>query len=116
MEQDLTISLTPDEARRYTAAQLASGGLMANPAVETGPQNVQFGFRHGALETEHEAVVEVARVVEAIGVGDQRSGQRAEVEQTVPVGIVARQARDFQTQDDADPAHGDFGSQMGAAG
>jgi hypothetical protein len=38
------------------------------------------------------AVVEVARVIEAIGVGDQRSSERAEVEQAVPVGIVAREA------------------------
>jgi len=52
---------------------------------------VQFGFRHGALETEDEAVVEVARVIQAVGVGDQRSGERTEVEQAVPVGIVARE-------------------------
>ena len=55
-------------------------------------------------------------MIEAIGVGDQRSGERAEVEQTIPIGIVACQARDLETQDDADPAHGDFGGHMGEAG
>jgi len=36
MEEDLAIGLAPDKAGRHTAAQLASGGLVTNPAVQTG--------------------------------------------------------------------------------
>ena len=32
------------------AAQLAAGGLVADPAVEPGPQQVQLGLAHRALQ------------------------------------------------------------------
>jgi hypothetical protein len=41
---------------------------------------VQFAFREGALEAQDEPVVIAGGMVDAVGVGDQRAGQRAQVE------------------------------------
>jgi hypothetical protein len=43
-------------------------------------------------------------VVDPIGVADQGVGQAAEIEQAIPVGVVAGQARDLQAEHDTDMA------------
>src|SRR6266851_1285780 len=91
VQEDLAVLLTVDEADRQTPAQLALGGLVADPALQPGPQHVQLGFRHGPLETEHEAVVEPPGVVDAVAVSDQGVGDPTEIEQPVPVRGVAGQ-------------------------
>jgi hypothetical protein len=53
---------------------------VANSAVQPGAQDVEFGFGHGSFEAEDEAIVEVARVIQAVGVGNQRSREGTEVE------------------------------------
>ena len=55
-------------------------------------------------------------MIQAVGIGNQRSCEGTEVEQTIPIGIVACQSRDLEAEDDADPAHGDLGGHMGEAG
>jgi hypothetical protein len=116
MKHDLAIGLAPHQASRQATAQFTTGGLVADTAVQTGTQDVEFGFRHGAFETENEAVVKIAWMIQAVGIGDQRSRQGAEVEQTIPISIVTCQPRNLETQDDADPAHGDLGGHMSKAG
>ena len=54
---------------------------------------MQLRLAHRALETQQQTIVEVRRVVDAILVEDQRAGERRELEQAVPVGVVARQPR-----------------------
>ena len=44
------------------------------------------------LSPKQQAIIEVARIVEPGGVGDQGGGERGQVEQLVPVGAVAGQA------------------------
>ena len=91
MKEHLAVLLAVDETDRQTPAQLAFGGLVADPALQPGPQRVQLGFRHGPLEAEHEAVVEPPGVVDAVAVSDQGVGHAAEIEQPVPVRGVAGQ-------------------------
>ena len=55
METDLTIGLAPDKADWQSSAQFTARRLAANAAVEAGPQDMQLGFAHGALEPEQEA-------------------------------------------------------------
>ena len=57
--------------------QLAAGGLGAQSFGHPCPQQVQFAFREGALEAQDEPVVIAGGMVNAVGVGDQRVGQRA---------------------------------------
>ncbi len=105
--------LAPDQSDGQAPAQLAPGGLVPDAAVEAGSQHVQLGFAHRAFEAEHEAVVEVGRVVEPVAVADEGVGHPAQVQQSIPVGVVAGQAGDFQAQHDAHMAQGDIGGEAG---
>jgi len=53
---------------------------------------MKLGFRHGTFQTENQAVVEQAWMINSIAIADERMGQATEIEQTVPVGIIARQS------------------------
>ena len=59
--------------------QLPAGGLAAQPFGQPRAQQVQLSFGHGALQAEQQPVVDRGRMVDAIGVGDQRVGQRAQM-------------------------------------
>lgn len=72
---------------------------------------MQFRFRHGAFEAEQEPVVEVPGVVEAVLVEDQGAGQRADLQEPVPVGVVAGEAAHLQAQHDPGVSHADLGDQ-----
>ncbi len=113
---DLAFPLGPDQADGQRAAQLAARGLVADPAVEPGPQGVQLGLGHGALQPEQHPVVEHPRVVDAVGVGDQRVGHPGQVQQPVPVGVVAREPGDLQSEHDPDVAERDLPGQLGEPG
>ena len=73
---------------------------------------MQLGLRHGALEPQYEAVVEIARVIDAVGVGDQGVGDRTQIQQLIPVGVVAGQPRHLDAQHDPDLAQTDVGDQL----
>jgi hypothetical protein len=77
---------------------------------------MQFGFRHRAFEPEHESVIEEAWVIDPIGVADERVGDAAQIEQSIPIGIVARESRDFQAQHESHVAQRDLRRQVGEAG
>ena len=53
------------------------------------------------------------RMVDAVGVGDQRVGHPGQVQQPVPVGVVAGQAGDLQRQHDPHLPEPDLGGQLG---
>ena len=50
-------------------------------------------------------------VIEAVLVADQRGGQGADLQQPVPVGVVAGQSGHLQAEHDPGPAHADLGDQ-----
>ena len=54
----------------------------------------------------------MSRIVNAILVQDQRLSERCQFEQTVPVGVVARQARDLKPQDDPGMAERNLADQV----
>ena len=112
MQQDLPVALAPDQADGQAAAQLAAGGLVPDPAVQAGPQDMQLGLGHGALHAQQQPVVEQRRMVDAVGVGDQGVGHPGQVQQPVPVGVVAGQPGALQRQHDPDLPEPDLGSQM----
>src|SRR5262249_50319768 len=65
--------------------QLAAACLGVYSANQARPQDVKLRFAHGTFESEQQTVVEVARVVQTILVENERVGQRADLEQPVPV-------------------------------
>jgi len=115
MKADLAIGIAPNQAHRQGAAQLATGRLVADPALEAGTQNMQLSFGHGAFEPQYQTIVEPARVIDAVGIADQGIGHATEIEQAVPVGVVAGQAGDLEAEHDADPAQGHLGGHAGEA-
>jgi hypothetical protein len=99
------------KAGRQRQSQLALASLVQAPAAQPGLEHVQLRLGHRALESEHEPVVVQPRVVDAVGVGDQRVGQRAQIQQLVPGCVVARQPRDLDPEHDPDPTEPDVGDQ-----
>jgi hypothetical protein len=53
---------------------------------------MKFGFRHLAFETQQQSVIETGRVIQPILVQDQGVVVRADLQQPLPVGVVARQS------------------------
>ena len=80
MLEDLPVGLAPDQPDRQPAAQLAAGGLVPDPAVQPGPQDMQFAFGHGPLKAQDEPVIEHGGMVNAVRVGDQGIGHPGQVE------------------------------------
>ena len=74
MKQYLAVVLTPNEAGGQSAAQFASSRLVANAAFEARADDVQLGLAHGALEPEQQSVIEPGRMIDAVGIADQRVG------------------------------------------
>ena len=55
-------------------------------------------------------------MVNPVGVADQRIGQTAQIDESVPVGIVAGQSRDLKTQNKPHVSERDLGGQAGETG
>lgn len=73
---------------------------------------MQLGLAHGPLESEQQTVVELAGVVEAVLIEYQCVGQRADLEQPVPIRGVAREPRHLETEHNTDLAHAHRGDQL----
>jgi hypothetical protein len=110
--QDDAPVLVAIEPNRQGEAQLAALSLAAQPAVQPRADEVQLGLGHRALQPQQQPVVEIDRRIDAVGVGDQGGGQRAQVQQLMPVRRGARQPRDLQRQHHADVAQPDLGHQL----
>lgn len=102
MQQHFTVRFATHETDRQSSMQLAARRLVADAAEQSRAQNMQFRFGHRALQPQHQTIVEQARMINPVGIADEGVGCAAQIEQAIPVGVVARQARDFQSQHDAD--------------
>jgi hypothetical protein len=74
---------------------MAAAHLQFESLACTLAQQSQFELTHRALEPEQQAVIERARVVHPVSVDKQRLGQRAQIDQMMPIPVVARQTRGF---------------------
>ena len=55
-------------------------------------------------------------MIDAIAVADERVGDAAQFQQAIPIGIVPRQARDFQAEDNTHVRHRHFAGEASEAG
>ena len=111
VEANFAVGLAPDKTDREAAPKLATRRLVADAAVEPGPQDVELRLAHCALQPEQEPVVEQRRVIDPVRIADQRLGQAAQVDEPIPVGIVAGQSGHPQAQHQTDVSEGDLGGQ-----
>ena len=96
--------------------QLAAARLLLQGFERALAKQRQLHLAHRALHAEQQAIVGMARIVDAVLVGDQRADQTAELEQRVPVAAVAGQPRRLDRDHGADPALADRGQQLLEAG
>ena len=72
---------------------------------------MQLGLAHRPLQPEQQTVVEQRRMIDAVGISDQRIGEAGKIDEAMPIGVVARQARNLQAQHEADMGERDLGGQ-----
>src|SRR2546429_1655622 len=53
MKTNFAVLFSPNEANGQTATQFPACGFIANSTLEPCAKNVQFRFRHDALQSEH---------------------------------------------------------------
>jgi hypothetical protein len=110
-ERDPPVVLTV-QADRQNQLKLAATGLVAQPALQAGADQVQLGLGHRALQPEQQPIVELRRRVDAVGIRDQRRGQRAQIKQLMPIRRGPRQPRGLQRKDQPDMTESDLSNQF----
>ena len=70
---------------------------------------MQLGLAHCALQPKYESVVVVTGVIEAVGISDERVGQRAQVQQVIPVRVAPGETRHLLSEHEPDLAEADGG-------
>jgi hypothetical protein len=111
IQTDLVIEVV-NQADRQSHFEFTAASLVENAPAQAGSQQVQFGFAHRSLEAQEQTIVEMDGAIEAIFVQDQGAVEGTDLQQTVPVGAVACQTRDFQSEHDASVAQAHFGHQL----
>ncbi len=107
--QDDAVLNVMNEADRDHLLELAAAGAAQDTAAQARLEHMQFRLAHGAFQAQEQAVVEVRRIIQPVLIQDERIGQSAQLEQAMPVGGVARQARYFKAEHDPDSTETDFG-------
>lgn len=83
----------------------------ATAGVQAEFEVVQLGLAHDARKAEQQPIVVGLRVVQPLGVGDERLEQPAQLQQTVPIAVVARKPRRIQAHDQASLTQADLRDQ-----
>jgi hypothetical protein len=100
------------QAGRQAEFQLAAAGLGQQASLHACPQEMQFAFGHGPLESQQEAVIEAGRVIQAVFVADQAVVVGADLDELLPVGRVAGQPGAFQPEHDPGAPERHLGDQV----
>ncbi len=98
------------EADRDYLLELTAPSAAQDATAKTRLEHMQLRFAHRALEAQEQPIVKVRRVIQPILIEDERVGECAEFEQPMPV-VVARQARDLESEYDPDAAETDLGDE-----
>ena len=99
------------KANRHVRAQRSASCGFPQPTVQSRTNQVEFDLTDRTFEPEQQPVIEAARMIEPIGIRDERIDETTQVEQVVPLTIVAGHARDFGGYDDADVAQSHLGDE-----
>jgi len=84
----------PTRSPRASHAAARHVPPFANAAVETGSEHMQLGLAHRPLQPEQQTVVEQRRMIDAVGIPDQRVGKAGKIDEAMPVGVLLRASRD----------------------
>src|SRR5207253_3289258 len=84
-----------DQPHGKAATELPPPRLAEYPTQKAGAQHVQLRLAHGALEAQQQAIVEVARVVDAILIEDQGVTEGADLQEPMPIRGAPGETRDL---------------------
>ena len=101
-----------DQADGQHEAQLAALGGVALGALQTHGHHVQLGLGELTFDSQYQLVVEIAQVIDPVGVDHQRVGQPAVLKQPLGLGAGARQPRDLKAEDRAHLAQAHAADQL----
>jgi hypothetical protein len=73
---------------------------------------MKFCLGHGPLQAQEETVIKMGRIVSTVFVENQGIGEHADLEQSVRVCIVPRQAGHLQSKDDTGASQAHFRNQF----
>jgi hypothetical protein len=102
VEEHLTVLIAPDEANGQATPELAAFCLIANATVEACTQDVQLGLAHSSFEAKQQAIVEEGGMIDAVGIADQRVGEAGEIDEPVPISVVASEPRHLEAEHETD--------------
>ena len=114
IEDDLA-GRAADVADRQRDRQLAALGLGEPARQHPLPDQVQLCLAHRSLQPQQQPVVIDPGVIDAVGIGEQHAGQRAQLQQLVPVPAGPRQPGHLDTQHDAHTSHRHLRDEPGKA-
>lgn len=77
---------------------------------------MQLGFTHRPFQAQQQPIVVGRRVVDPLGIADQRLTDRADVEQMAPIPVAPRNARHVETENQADLSQRRPGNHLVEAG
>ena len=100
-----------DIADRRQAVELAPPRLVPLAAIHAILEDMKLRLAHDAGQAEQEPVVVVGRVVEAIGVGQERAESRAQLQELMPVLAGPGQSAHLQAEDQADAVERELGQE-----
>src|ERR1019366_3722300 len=99
------------ETRRQRQTKFATSGLLTFPLMETHLDLMEFGFAHDPRQAEQQAIVIGPRIIEPFAIGNEHAEERAQLEQLMPIAVVARQTRCVEAQHEAGLAQADLGDE-----
>ena len=89
-------------AHRHGFAELAASRLCSSPLQHSRLQDVKLRLRHRPLQPEQQTIVVSRRIVDAVGIRNQRVEQRTDLQQLMPISARTRQARHLHAQHQPD--------------
>src|SRR5215217_7284485 len=110
--QDDRAGAVMGQSSRDGQAQLAPRRFLAFPLVQAHPDLVQLCLAHDAGQAQEQAVVVGARIVEAFAIGNEHPKQGAQLEQLMPVAVVACEPGGVEADDQARVAEPDLGDEL----
>jgi len=77
---------------------------------------MQLGFTEEATSSQEQPIIILARVIDALGIRQEGPHDRGEIDEGIPIRVVARQATRLVRENDPDTPERDGGHQFLKAG
>ena len=92
------VRMAANKANRYDGQYLAPEHLLSIGFLSPLSEYTQLKFTHRALQSKQQSIVEQTRIVDSLRVHNECFGQHAQVDQMMPVAIIASKPRRFHGQ------------------